>query len=173
LGEQYKSFISSLRNLLQSPVTSSLLGPNILLNTMFSNTLGFLSSRNVSDQASHPYKTTGKITVLYFCRKFRRRKCAADDGRSESYTLYRSWCYCTNRLVTLNRHEERCSIHSLLKYQCYWFFCWCGQPYGVLAGYTRFHNWIQNLIPQHTSSLGNHAFHCFKEFSFWAPVDKF
>ena len=35
LGEQYKSFSSSLCNLLHSAVTSSLLGPNILLNTMF------------------------------------------------------------------------------------------------------------------------------------------
>ena len=65
LGEQYKSFSSSLCNLLHSPVTSSLLGPNILLNTIFSNTLSFLSSRNVNDQVSHPYKTTGKIIVLY------------------------------------------------------------------------------------------------------------
>ena len=65
LGEEYKSFSSSLCNLLHSPVTSSLLGPNILLNTMFSNTLSFLSSRSVNDQVSHPYKTTGKITVLY------------------------------------------------------------------------------------------------------------
>jgi len=32
---------------------------------MFSNTLSFLSSGYVSDQASHPYKTTGKIIVLY------------------------------------------------------------------------------------------------------------
>ena len=56
---------SSLCSLLHSTVTSSLLGPNILLNTMFSNTLSFLSSRNVSDQVSHPYKTTGKIVVLY------------------------------------------------------------------------------------------------------------
>jgi len=47
------------------PLISSLLGPNILLNTMFSNTLSFLSSRNVNDQVSHPYKTTGKIIVLY------------------------------------------------------------------------------------------------------------
>ena len=47
------------------PFTSSLLGPNILLNTMFSNTLSFVSSRNVNDQVSHPYKTKGKITVLY------------------------------------------------------------------------------------------------------------
>jgi len=47
------------------PVTSALLGPNILLNTMFSNTLSFLSSRNISDQVSHPYKTRGKVIVLY------------------------------------------------------------------------------------------------------------
>jgi len=65
LGEKYKSFSSSLCNRLHSSVTSSLLGPNILLNTMFSNTLSFLSSRNIRDQVSHPYKTTGKILVLY------------------------------------------------------------------------------------------------------------
>ena len=57
LGEEYKSFSSSLCNLLHYPVTSSLLGLYILLNTTFSNTLSFLPSRNVSDQASHPYKT--------------------------------------------------------------------------------------------------------------------
>ena len=65
LGEDYKSFSSSLCNLLHSPVTSSLLGPNILLNTMFSNTLSFPPSLNINDQVSHPYKTTGKIIVLY------------------------------------------------------------------------------------------------------------
>ena len=61
LGEEYRSFRSSLCNLLHCPVTSTLLGPNTLLNTIFSNTLSFLSSRNVSNQVSHPYKTTGKI----------------------------------------------------------------------------------------------------------------
>jgi hypothetical protein len=45
----------------RSPVTSSLLGPNIFLSTLFSKTLNLLSSLNVSDQVSHPYKTTGKI----------------------------------------------------------------------------------------------------------------
>ena len=65
LGEEYKSFSSSLCNILHSPVTSSLLDPNILLNTIFSNTLSFLSSRDVSDQVSLPHKTTGKILVLY------------------------------------------------------------------------------------------------------------
>jgi polysaccharide pyruvyl transferase WcaK-like protein len=43
----------------------SLLGPNIPLSTLFSNTLSLCSSLSVRDQVSHPYKTTGKITVLY------------------------------------------------------------------------------------------------------------
>ena len=65
LGKEYRSFSSSLYNLLHSHVTSSLLGQSILLNTMFSNTLSFLSSCDVNDQVSHPYKTTSKIIVLY------------------------------------------------------------------------------------------------------------
>jgi hypothetical protein len=47
------------------PVTSSLLGPNSLLSTLFSKTLSLHSSLSVSDQLSHPYKTTVKIIVLY------------------------------------------------------------------------------------------------------------
>ena len=62
---EYRSLSSSLCGFLHSPVTSSLLGPNILLNTIFSNTLSLHSSLNVSDQVSHPYKTTIKIIVLY------------------------------------------------------------------------------------------------------------
>jgi hypothetical protein len=37
-------------------VTSSLLGPNILLTTQFSNTLSLCSCLSVRDQVSHPYK---------------------------------------------------------------------------------------------------------------------
>jgi len=66
LGEECRSFSSSLCSLLHYPVTSSLLGPNILLNTIFSNTLSFLSSLYVIDQISHPYKTTGKIIVFIY-----------------------------------------------------------------------------------------------------------
>ena len=69
LGEEYISFNSSLCSLLHSPVTSSLIGPNILLNTMFSNTLSFFFFHDVSDQVSHSYKTTGKIIVLYMERR--------------------------------------------------------------------------------------------------------
>jgi hypothetical protein len=42
----------------------SRLGPNILFNTLFSNTLSLCSSLIVSDQVSHPCKKTGKIIAL-------------------------------------------------------------------------------------------------------------
>ena len=64
-GEQYRSLSSSLCSFRHSPVTLSLLDPNILLNTPFSNTLSLCSSHNVRDHISHPYKTTGKVGVLY------------------------------------------------------------------------------------------------------------
>jgi hypothetical protein len=62
LGEQYRSLSSSLytRCLLYSPVTSYLLGPNILLSSLFSNTIILRSSLSVSDYVSHPYKMIGK-----------------------------------------------------------------------------------------------------------------
>jgi hypothetical protein len=44
---------------------SSLFCPNILLSTLFSNTLSLCSSLNIRDQDSHPHKTTHKIVVLY------------------------------------------------------------------------------------------------------------
>ena len=47
--EEYRSLSSSLCSFLHSPTTSSLLGPNILLNTLLSNTLGLRSSLSVSD----------------------------------------------------------------------------------------------------------------------------
>jgi hypothetical protein len=64
-GEEYKSLSTSLYSFLHSPATSSLLGTNILLITLFSNILSRRSFQNVSDQVSHPYTTTGKIIVLY------------------------------------------------------------------------------------------------------------
>jgi hypothetical protein len=64
-GKENRSPSSSLCSFLHSPITSSLLGPNIHLSTLFSNTLSLRFSLNSGDQVSHPYKTTGKITVLY------------------------------------------------------------------------------------------------------------
>jgi len=47
------------------PVTSSVLGPNILFSTLFSDTLSLRLSPNASDQISHSCKTTSKIIILY------------------------------------------------------------------------------------------------------------
>ena len=46
---------------LHSPVTLTLLGQNILLDTLFSSTL------STSIQVSCPYKMTGKIIVIMYC----------------------------------------------------------------------------------------------------------
>jgi len=64
LGEVYRNLGSSLCSFLHSPVTSSLIGPNTLLNTLLSNILSLGFSLNVSDQVSHPY--TIKLKVFFF-----------------------------------------------------------------------------------------------------------
>ena len=66
LGEQYRSLSSSLCSFLHSLVTLSLLRPNILLSTLFSNTFSLHSSLNVSDQVSHPCKKTVVLYILIF-----------------------------------------------------------------------------------------------------------
>ena len=53
-GDEYTEQSSSLCILLQSPVSSSLFGPNILLSTLFSKTLSLHSSINVSDPSFTP-----------------------------------------------------------------------------------------------------------------------
>jgi hypothetical protein len=58
-GEEYKLCSSSLCSFLQPHITSSLFGPNVLLSTLFLNTM--CSSLNVRDQVSHPYKTAAKL----------------------------------------------------------------------------------------------------------------
>jgi hypothetical protein len=48
---------------LQSPVTYSFLGPNILLGAVFSNTLNLCSSIITRDPVSHQYISSGKIIL--------------------------------------------------------------------------------------------------------------
>jgi hypothetical protein len=64
-GDHYRSLSSSLCSFLYSLVTSSVLDLNILLNTLYSDSRSLHFLLNVSDQVSHPYKTTRKITVLH------------------------------------------------------------------------------------------------------------
>jgi hypothetical protein len=73
-GNTCKLWNSPLCSLLQPPATSSPLGPNILLSTLFSNTLNLCSSLSVTDQVSHLYKITGKIIGLYKPQTFFERR---------------------------------------------------------------------------------------------------
>ena len=63
LGEEYVSLNSSLCSVLHSPVTSSLLVPNILLNTLFSNTL--LKKSTCSSYDTVMFCTT--VLYIGFC----------------------------------------------------------------------------------------------------------
>jgi hypothetical protein len=58
-----------------------LFGPNILLNTLFSNTLSLCSSLNVTEQVSHLYKTA--------CRK--HCDCIYNGTRQAKYSLRKAW----------------------------------------------------------------------------------
>jgi hypothetical protein len=53
-GQEYRSMSISFCSYLHSPVTSSLLDPNIYLSTLFSNTLSICAALNMTDQVSHP-----------------------------------------------------------------------------------------------------------------------
>jgi hypothetical protein len=59
LGDEYKSCISSLCNFLHPPVTLLLIGPDIHLSTLFSNTLSLCSPR-----VSHPCHTHSEPTSI-------------------------------------------------------------------------------------------------------------
>ena len=62
-GEEYRSFSSSLCSFLHSPLTLSLLGSNIPLSTLFSNTASLHSSLNVRNHVLHPYKLCVSETI--------------------------------------------------------------------------------------------------------------
>jgi len=99
LGEEYKSFSSSLCNFLHSPINSSLLGPNILLNTMFSNTLSFFSSRNVNDQVSHDISGSDRTPALiphkHYLLTYKNHKCYKlnNIGRLKCLRVRCNWWY--------------------------------------------------------------------------------
>ena len=69
LGEQYRLFSSSLCSFFHSPVTSSILCPNILLSTQLSNALSLRSSLSVSDQVSVTLKCLISVSSLYKAAK--------------------------------------------------------------------------------------------------------
>jgi len=93
LGEEYRSHSSSLCNLLHSPVTSSLLGPNVILSAIFSNTLSFLSSpalqfakyvlRTLCTHRKSQNFTFQRAVTLYF-QYSRGKNAKENDGKASA-----------------------------------------------------------------------------------------
>jgi len=65
-GEEYGSLSSSFCCLLHFPITSSPLGPNIFLGTLFSNNLSLCSSPGVRYDSWHPYKKRLNLVLYIF-----------------------------------------------------------------------------------------------------------
>ena len=83
--------------------------PNIVLSTLLSNTHSLRFFLNVSDQVSHPYKTTGKIIVLYilifiFLGSTRNTKDSAPND--SKHWRYRSAVSLTSALEGVGDHRH-------------------------------------------------------------------
>jgi hypothetical protein len=65
LRKECKLWSSLLCSLSHPPVSSSIFNRNILLSTLFSSTLRLCHTLTVRDQFSHPFRTAGKLIVLY------------------------------------------------------------------------------------------------------------
>ena len=74
--EKYRSWSFSLC-LLSLPAPT-------FLSPLFSDTPSLRSYRNIRDHVSHPYKTKGKIVVLYIWKKWKTK----DSGPNDSVTKY-------------------------------------------------------------------------------------
>jgi hypothetical protein len=96
---EYKILSSSLCNFLHSRVTSSLLGPNILLRTLFSNYPSLCSSLSARDQVSHPYKTTGTLMVFYVL--------------TFTFLDISVFCYCRNLATLKSFIQESLRFHLI------------------------------------------------------------
>jgi hypothetical protein len=123
LGEEFKPCSSSLCSFLQPPVTSSLIGSNILLSTLFSNTLNLCSFLNVRDQVSHPYKTTGKIIVLQLCKitdekviQFQKSCGKACNEKTKQYLTVKQCRNCTRNKILSRRDFEVDGTRTFVQY---------------------------------------------------------
>jgi hypothetical protein len=119
--KEYKLRSSSLCSFLQSPVTSSLFGPNILLSTLCSNTLSLCSSLNVRDHRknySFVYSKKLALCILTkygenFCKCALRQKrrmllpqCQANSNIYVHFMEALSWSHQQNIIHTSMQHTK-------------------------------------------------------------------
>jgi hypothetical protein len=78
-----------------------LFGPNILLSTLFSNTLSLCSSLNVRDQVSHPYRTIQQYAKI----KLRGCDCIHIFVKIIIVFAKQNYARCTKNLMFLSLQE--------------------------------------------------------------------
>jgi len=128
-GTEYKLWSfwsSSLCSFLQPPTTSFLLGPNILLSTLFSNALKLCPSVSAKDKFSRTYKSTWYGNISCFYREVSGT--LAREGKLAA-SLWIQWrtliLVCSKRmrkslaLWCLHHHKE---VHLItyLPHRCCW-----------------------------------------------------
>jgi hypothetical protein len=106
-GEEYKLWCSSSCSFLKPLSIGFLFSPNILLRTLFSNTL----SLNARGQVSHPYRTTGKIIVLYI---FFRVICVPQFGLRRSWFLAAT---CDRLRQEVSALDAYCQFHTSITWR--------------------------------------------------------
>ena len=98
-GEEYISWSSSLSSLLYSPFTSSLLAPNVFLDTLFSHTLNPRSSLILEtkfDTRLTKIQNRSSVcwSILFWIADGKTKEAATNDSRhspSEICSLFRTW----------------------------------------------------------------------------------
>jgi hypothetical protein len=127
---------------MQKPLnTSSLLGPNIVLSALFSNTLSLCSSLRMRDHVSHPYKTTGKFGfvcfIIYVFLEKRREDRIWTEWQQASrkfYLLFISWWMQLCFVTVVPKYLNFATLSNLLaSVNCDNFIHFCDE--------TRPHTW--------------------------------
>jgi hypothetical protein len=111
----------SLCNFLQSPITSSFSGLNILLSSLFYNTLKLCKFLNVIDQVPYTYIITVKITMLHILIFLFLDRRWEDKGFRTKYkkvNLFRRPFSCNPIVTSVQRENCQHQLYNFIKILC-------------------------------------------------------